>query len=315
MRDLFNVAGITFRHKEDAEVANLRPYGVVEVVPEPTNKFDANALAIMCEGHHIGYVPSYKSKYPQIQKTILGLIKSGEAYSVEVTGYSYKDDNGFNDNHSGKLMSVKLALCTDGDFLYRVKDGKTYSRVSQFVGTFKPDGRDALDAWMINRHATYKLYLAHMKELADRGTQMHTALEEYFKDRTHILPALPKNLNLFLDRYDIEPVSFEERMYDDETGLTGQYDMLAWVTDKKTGGRFLTVIDWKSSKAVRESHKLQNCWYSLNKGLEMGQQIEAMVVAFGSDNPSVYLMDCEQVEDGYKAVLSLTEAAKLMKTL
>jgi HIRAN domain len=58
---VFRVAGVTFDNRQ-ATIARLRGDEPVRVVPEPTNKFDPNALAVLVavapgDVRHVGYVP------------------------------------------------------------------------------------------------------------------------------------------------------------------------------------------------------------------------------------------------------------------
>ena len=50
MRKQFNIAGITFRYKEDPEVATMRPSGIAQLEPEPDNRFDPNAIKVIIDG-------------------------------------------------------------------------------------------------------------------------------------------------------------------------------------------------------------------------------------------------------------------------
>jgi hypothetical protein len=56
MKLAFEVAGVRYR-QEAFETAQVKKGDVVELQPEPTNKFDANAIKVVKDGHHIGYIP------------------------------------------------------------------------------------------------------------------------------------------------------------------------------------------------------------------------------------------------------------------
>lgn len=53
----FNVAGV---HEYKYEILNFcKTNDIVYLIPEPDNKFDSDAIKIMCNELLIGYVPSY----------------------------------------------------------------------------------------------------------------------------------------------------------------------------------------------------------------------------------------------------------------
>jgi HIRAN domain len=55
----FVLAGAFYRAPTARKfVENLSDREACEFVPEPTNKMDPNAIKVVCQGHHIGYVPS-----------------------------------------------------------------------------------------------------------------------------------------------------------------------------------------------------------------------------------------------------------------
>jgi len=59
-KDVFSVAGTTFRA---AAVEAVLKEGVRDVVleAEPTNRFDKNAVKVLVNGHHVGYVPAVRA--------------------------------------------------------------------------------------------------------------------------------------------------------------------------------------------------------------------------------------------------------------
>lgn len=299
-RTEFNVAGISFRVSENPHTATLRPTGTCEIVLDPHNRFAKHprgAFAVVWQGNNIGFVPD---KARDVQDAIIAAMDAGEPYSIEIIGYSYGDGKGggWNNNGEGVLSSVKCCLCTEGDGNYRRNNGKDYIRISHFVDCFDPDGSTALDMWMVDSFATYSDYLDYMKWTADNGTKMHAALEAFFKEGKMDASALPENLGEFTSRHTIEPISFEERIYDDDLLITGQFDMLARVDG------VLTVVDWKSSKRVRAHHKLQACFYSANIGSRSNLPVSAMVVAFGGA-PDVWKAGPDSVARGYDIVHDL----------
>ena len=122
--------------------------------------FDPLAIKVVIDGHHVGYIPSAKSKTPEVQKAVMALMASGQPYVVEVESYCYRDDNGFNNNHVGKLGAITLNLCEAGQSDIILKDGKQYQRISSLVGVFHPDSIDGLMKWAVNRFKTWVDYEA-----------------------------------------------------------------------------------------------------------------------------------------------------------
>lgn len=53
----FYVAGVQFRPEGATTIKNLEEGDELDLVPEPTNKYDPNAIQIVADGKHIGYVP------------------------------------------------------------------------------------------------------------------------------------------------------------------------------------------------------------------------------------------------------------------
>ena len=302
------VAGISFRPAE--EIGQLRPVGACTVEWDKENKHDPNAIKVIWEGHHLGFIPAPKQDKPSVQPEVLAMLKNGETPCVEVKDYAYKvkGEKKWNKEHRGNLASVTLLLCTEGDGNYRNRDGKSYERISHLVGSFSPDGIDALLGWATQfRHKGE--YTARMNELAEAGTAMHSSIEAFYKGETAGLENLPTNFGCFTSKYEIEPISMEERLWDDELRITGRFDLFA-----KVNG-VLMCPDWKSSKAVRLKHKLQGCTYSYLKAMEVGEDVLPMVVAFGAQEPEVWTGTWQQVEDGYQIVRHLAECKQLAGNL
>ena len=55
-----DIAGISHHKKEFNALDLNRDDYVVELVEEPTNKHDPNAIKVIVDGHHIGYIPAKK---------------------------------------------------------------------------------------------------------------------------------------------------------------------------------------------------------------------------------------------------------------
>jgi hypothetical protein len=53
---VFEIAGVKY-HAENFIAAQVQAGDIVDLVPEPKNKYDPNAIKVMKTGFHIGYVP------------------------------------------------------------------------------------------------------------------------------------------------------------------------------------------------------------------------------------------------------------------
>ena len=207
------------------------------------------------------------------------------------------------------MAAITVAIVTDGDESFRVKDGITYGRISQFVKCFIPGDRTALDRWMIDGFRNYDHYLKYMSKVASEGTAMHRALEQYFKSQGRVVDAahLPQKLKTLIETYDLKFIEGEETMFDNKTLLSGTYDWFGWVHDKRT------VIDWKSATRVRLGHRLQSCWYAHCKSQEINEPVCAMVVAWGGYD--VWMGTPEQVDKGYEIIRHLVRSTALSEEL
>lgn len=81
------LAGVSFRQKELDKLYGENWNKVdIEVVPEPENKFDKNAVAVYANDVHVGYIPALvaphiKSLIDQEQKFECALIYITEKYN------------------------------------------------------------------------------------------------------------------------------------------------------------------------------------------------------------------------------------------
>ena len=99
----FGVRGL-IADTSNNDVKTLRPVvgSAVKLVAEPDNKHDKNAVAVYWNNHKLGYVPSIKT----LQESSLNH-KIGTVLSY---GYTEDGGNNWNDDHKGKLGSVKIGL-------------------------------------------------------------------------------------------------------------------------------------------------------------------------------------------------------------
>jgi hypothetical protein len=293
------VNGIKFAVRDNPELASFRPQGPVTFIPEPDNEADENAIRIECKGLKIGYIP----KGPE-QKYVRELIEGNEEWSAEVKEYTYTTGgNDFNENHEGVLASCKVAVCTDGDWSWTEHEGKVYRRLSDVLSRFYPAKADVLMRWALNRFENWSDYNRFMDYARDKGTEMHTAIEHYLMGQDYDEEAFPDGFEKLEERFDIKPLGMEERIYS-ESGISGQYDLLAEVYDRKANKSLgVTVVDWKSSKKIRIKHKIQSCWYAEEKGADT-----AMVVCFGRGCDAWYTKGVDERKRGHETVCSIFNA-------
>lgn len=88
---VFTVRGVSFENRQEI-IAKLSGDEFIKIIPEPTNAFDANALAVHVafEGktYHIGYVP--KEHAAEIAPQLDGESVSGQV--ARITGGFVKPD-------------------------------------------------------------------------------------------------------------------------------------------------------------------------------------------------------------------------------
>ena len=88
----YKIAGINHRKRIRDYVGKCKGY----IKPEPTNKYDPNAIAIYAEdGHHLGYIPQADTK----EVRDLGLPFPIEVYCEIEEDYDYDDSRRFYVGH------------------------------------------------------------------------------------------------------------------------------------------------------------------------------------------------------------------------
>ena len=280
MNQEVNVVGMTFVNK-DPLFEKLRPSGVVELIPDPTNKYDSNAIGVWIDDPdhddeiiRIGFIPA-KDGGDVLQREILAMKDADKQVIAEVVRYAYMDkDIGFNDEHIGRLQACTLYVSDSKEAKSYVEDGKSYRRLTDLLGCYEPDGKDGADRiikWACDQ-GSFKKYLAKLNSLADAGTDMHKANEDWINGMEEA--PVPQGFLNFWDKYQPEIVAAEQRVHDEEINVAGTFDLLCYITID--GERLLVAIDWKSSKAVRKKHRIQVGWYANKAGAD-----EGWVICFG----------------------------------
>jgi len=90
-----NVAGVTFY---DVDFSSISPSSKVEIVPEPENPHDSNALKVIIDGKHVGYIKRTLSTF-LAQKIADGVTLKAKVKAI-VGGSAYKN--------YGIILSISL---------------------------------------------------------------------------------------------------------------------------------------------------------------------------------------------------------------
>jgi hypothetical protein len=307
----FNITGIEAQRKKMFETfQELKPVGLVTLTPEPENQYDKFCIGVWYEGTLLGYVPALKEGGVYIGSEIQRHILKNNITELPIVRYGYLSAGGeWNDRHDGWLQSVTLLL-PDADADFGVAQG--YKRVTEFISYFSPGGKmDNLIKWAFSQGSTFEEYEKALQKTADDGTDMHAAIEEYFRwpldhKETPFPPELavrlPPGWNAFVEKYQPRMAYMEERFKDDTLMVTGQPDFVGYVGDR------LMVLDWKSSKAVSMKHKLQAAIYAKNVKHEGCSAVGAMIVCFGAKNKQQFSaceLDLEKINSYYEAMKHL----------
>jgi len=82
------VVGMHFRGANAVEIASsLQPSNTLVLEPEPENAYDGNALKVLYEGHHIGYIERGQAAW------ITPLLDEGADYTCTVTRLETRRNN------------------------------------------------------------------------------------------------------------------------------------------------------------------------------------------------------------------------------
>lgn len=170
-----------------------------------------------------------------------------------------------------------------------------------------PDGIDALyEAYKQTEFAPHRA----LKKAGSRGTDVHNVAEKLLTDGK--LEDLPRGssagegyvdaLVKWHDDYDVaswEPVAIEALLFSEAHLYAGQCDGIL----RRPDGRYL-VVDFKTSKAIYESHLIQLAAYE-GAAREMGlipegATVEKLAVRLGEDGSYEVVRSVHTVEDFLK---------------
>lgn len=288
----FNVAGTTFRQEA---IKDLKPEGEVTFSLDPENQYDQKAIKVMQGEHWFGYVPR-----GEIQEAIYNDLQANRTVNANVMTYSYFDEKeGWNDKHIGKLQSITIDVKLHTGY---EKNDKQYDSITKLLEHYLFEKMDRLIEWACNC-GTYAQYQTKLQEAADNGTKAHTEAEEILRkyQNGEELPESP--VTTFLEKFKPKVLSTEEVLFD-TIGVAGTYDALLDIDGQ------IVVIDWKTSKKVREKHKAQVAFYAKNT-----KASEGWVVLLGTNTKqgfSITRVKEEQITMYYDFVKLLKRAKDLL---
>lgn len=123
------------------------------------------------------------------------------------------------------------------------------------------------------------------------GTQAHTLIEDLIKSGLEDIPCsaeLEPTKKAFvawrkaIGASGSRIIETEREVWSDEYGYAGTMDAVLETIHSKTGSRILTVLDWKTSNAMRNEYALQVAAYAKAYEERTGEKVaKALVVRFG----------------------------------
>ena len=280
------VVGLSFRHVKD----QLKVGDKVKLVPEPTNKYDPNALCVQTlSGEKIGYV----GKADKLRSKILKKASNEEVTLPILVANYYKegDDKLWESVEEGDLVqlwlrayllapiedsfveiesftgetvkwSEYLHVCTDlkgnelvGGSTYASKFEKDFDNERIAKAYAKKNGLDELEL---------KEYWKSLGDIAnDYGTSVHKAMEHYNKFSKLVgsealprVPHLKEAVKQFLTVSNFKDCIAEPLITDIEKGMSGWIDNLRFL-DKKT----VIVEDYKTN-TFKDDKSYNSKWKS-----------------------------------------------------
>lgn len=266
------VVGLSFRRV----TKKLQRGDKVDLVPEPDNKYDPNALAVMKDGEHLGYVGKKDplrlkmlsaAKKNKVELPVLvanyhedgheklwSSVEEGDLIQLWLRAFSKTplNDDSFVEIESftGEkvLWSEYLHICTDLEG-NELMGGSTYA--AQFDTDF--DSSRIAKAYAKKNGLEEQDVLDYWDSLGgiamDYGTSIHRAMEHYAKSvkvfgHEASLPRVPhlkEAVEKFLEVSNFDHVVAEPLITDIEKGMSGWIDVL------RVQGKTVIVEDYKTN--------------------------------------------------------------------
>lgn len=275
------VSGISFANK-DKLFETLRPEGKLQLIHKDDNKYDPKAIEI----HYLGTKVGFVGMGTFMQDT---LRSHPEITEVDICGYSYATGKGndlaFNDDHKGRLSSIKFSVEIEdakiGPVLndknqYVIGDGE-YDRVTSVLSyaNLEPNN-DGLLRWQI-KHDSYEDYRKELNDSATKGTAMHDAIECWIGGDDSKMDLIPEGFFTWWNKFNPVVTDVEVLVRDDKLMVAGRYDLRCTIDGVDS------IVDWKSSKKVNSKHRVQVGIYCKMSGAQQG-----IVLALGAKTKQGY---------------------------
>ena len=151
-----------------------------------------------------------------------------------------------------------------------------------------------------------------LKEAGEIGTDLHGMIEAYCRrllGETVADPVVKNDRAYFAysgfeewaKSVDLKPVSTEAMVYSKTHGYAGTFDLLAYVNGK------LTIIDWKTGRAIYQEHRLQSVAYRMALAEMSGVMTEGLLVLLPKSG--------DQGIEAHQVMDDVTEAFNVFKSL
>jgi len=266
----FKVAGISF---VKASVVPTKS-SIVSLDLEPTNPYDKDAVSVSIDSVKVGYVPA----------AIKNRKEFVSAHSSSVVAFSHLHEGAWNDKGLGVIGSAVIEVFIDkkkcsrcGEIKHYEKDGKKYCRITSILSKIC----EQFVSW-----SEEKLIVA-----ARYGNIVHKLAEAEFrqKGKGFASSAVDELLG-----NDWKPSLTESTVFNDDLMIAGTFDAMALC-----GNGDKHILDWKSSRAAQEKHKIQAAFYAVTAGAKT-----ASVVCFGSDAKKGYSLSKVDIDKYYDVLLN-----------
>lgn len=191
------------------------------------------------------------------------------------------------DDYISQYSHLIHSIDTPDGRLYSTPDGNIYPSVGTILG--HRQDMSWLNEWK-NRIGEEE-YLNQTKYALDRGTSMHSLIEDYLNGKQVDSSALGFPLfkqlrNTYLK--NLQPLSLEIPLYSDRLRLGGRADFLGFYKNRN-GKQVLSIVDFKSSKQEKQSSEiggyfLQSTLYSMMTLERINIAAKQIVILIGVDN-------------------------------
>lgn len=136
-------------------------------------------------------------------------------------------------------------------------DGTSYIRVTELCNLVKPIDPLINAAIKITlEKQTAEAWGEYCDEAMQKGTDAHSAIEQYLKQGTGENPVLPA-LKKWMDEYNVRTLETEVQLTSSKYGYTGTCDYVCLID------KLRYIVDFKTSKAIYDGYDMQVALYAL----------------------------------------------------